>query len=582
MKLAPRLLLQSLAIVGVMVISVVLIIDNQLHSSIVEQTTHDLAGEARLVATEWRPDVDPDSLADQAGVATGHRITLIDSTGHVVGDSEFDGPALQALENHATRPEVVAARQTGIGSIKRMSPSTGEEQLYVAVKAPRGTARVSVTTRAIEEIFASARSGVLVAGLISFLLAGILAVLFSRSVSRPIVDLSNVARSLAAGERKRHPPLAAPGEVGDLADAVHRLAEQLEARISALAAEQSVLSALVETLNEGVIAISPAHEVVRISETGRRLLSIDRPVPFGVDFLPRDATLRNAIALALSGTATEPEELIIDETTLSLTARPLVNGGAVVALFDLTPIRKLEAVRRDFVANVSHELRTPLTIIGGFAETLQDPDIPAARRAEFAKTIFSNTQRMQRIVDELLDLSRIETGHWRPRPEPIRIADLAAEVFARSAASAKSKSVTLDTSIDPDAQTIVADRTALEQVLMNLVENALRHTGEGGRIAIETLAEADGVSLIVSDTGTGIPPEHLPRIFERFYRADSGRSREAGGTGLGLAIVRHLVEAHGGMVRAESVVGTGTTIRIFFPAYAERQNPLIAGRSDQS
>jgi two-component system phosphate regulon sensor histidine kinase PhoR len=549
-----------------MVVSVVLIIDNQIYSSIVEQTTHDLAGEARLVATQWRSDLDPDSLADLAGLATGHRITLIDSTGHVVGDSEFDGPALQALENHATRPEVVAARQTGLGSIRRMSPSTGEERLYVAVKAPRGTARVSVTTSAVEEIFANARSGVLVAGLISFLLAGILAVLFSRSVSRPIVDLSNVARSLAAGERKRHPPLAAPGEVGDLADAVHRLAEQLEARISALAAEQSVLSALVETLNEGVIAISPAHEVVRISETGRRLLSIDRPVPFEVDFLPRDATLRNAIALALSGTATEPEELVMGETTFSLTARPLVNGGAVVALFDLTPIRKLEAVRRDFVANVSHELRTPLTIIGGFAETLQDPEIPAARRAEFAKTIFSNTQRMQRIVDELLDLSRIETGHWRPRPESIRIADVAAEVFGRNATSAKSKSVTLDTSIDPDAQTILADRTALEQILLNLVENALRHTGEGGRIAIETLPETDGVSLIVSDTGSGIPPEHLPRIFERFYRADSGRSREAGGTGLGLAIVRHLVEAHGGMVRAESVVGAGTTVRIFFPA----------------
>jgi two-component system, OmpR family, phosphate regulon sensor histidine kinase PhoR len=550
-----------------MVISVVLIIDNQIYSSIVEQTTHDLAGEARLVATEWRPDVDPDSLADQAGVATGHRITLIDSTGHVVGDSEFDGPALQALENHATRPEVVAARQTGLGSVRRMSPSTGEERLYVAVKAPRrGTARVSVTTSAVEAIFANARNGVLVAGLISFLLAGILAVLFSRSVSRPIVDLSNVARSLAAGERKRHPPLAAPGEVGDLADAVHRLAEQLEARISALAAEQSVLSALVETLNEGVIAISPAHEVVRISETGRRLLSIDRPVPFGVDFLPRDATLRNAIALALSGTATEPEELIMGDTTFSLTARPLVNGGAVVALFDLTPIRKLEAVRRDFVANVSHELRTPLTIIGGFAETLQDAEIPAARRAEFAKTIFSNTQRMQRIVDELLDLSRIETGHWRPRPESIRIADVAAEVFGRNAASAKSKSVSLDTNIEPDAQTILADRTALEQILINLVENALRHTGEGGRITIQTVPESDGVTLSVSDTGSGIAPEHLPRIFERFYRADAGRSREAGGTGLGLAIVRHLVEAHGGMVRAESFVGAGTTIRIFFPA----------------
>jgi signal transduction histidine kinase len=446
-----------------------------------------------------------------------------------------------------------------------MSPSTGEERLYVAVKAPRGVARVSVTTVAVEEIFARARNGVLVAGLISFLLAAILAVLFSRAVSKPIVDLSDVARSLAAGERNRHPALSAPGEVGDLADAVHRLAEQLEARISALAAEQSILSALVETLNEGVIAISPSREVVRINDTGRRLLSIARPIPFGIDFLPREATLRSAISLALSGTETEPEEIVIGDTTLSLTARPLVNGGAVVALFDLTPIRKLEAVRRDFVANVSHELRTPLTIIGGFAETLQDHDVPPQMRAEFARTIFTNTQRMQRIVDELLDLSRIETGHWKPRPEAIRVADLAADVFGRVAASAKAKGITLDTAVDAGAQTIYADRTALEQILLNLVENAIRHTGEGGRITIRTLREGDGVSLSVGDTGSGIAPEHLPRIFERFYRADSGRSREAGGTGLGLAIVRHLVQAHGGSVRAESVMGAGTTIRIFFP-----------------
>lgn len=565
MKLAHRLLLQSLAIIAVMVISVVVIIDIQLHSSIIEQTTHDLAGEARLLATQWRSGVDPDSLADEAGVATGHRITLIDSTGHVVGDSEFDGPALQGLENHSNRPEVVDARKNGVGSVRRMSPSTGEEQLYVAVKAPRGVARVSVTTVAVEEIFARARNGVLVAGLISFLLAAILAVLFSRAVSKPIVDLSNVARSLAAGERNRHPALSAPGEVGDLADAVHRLAEQLEARISALAAEQSILSALVETLNEGVIAISPSREVVRINDTGRRLLSIARPIPFGIDFLPREATLRSAISLALSGTETEPEEIVIGDTTLSLTARPLVNGGAVVALFDLTPIRKLEAVRRDFVANVSHELRTPLTIIGGFAETLQDRDVPPGMRAEFARTILANTQRMQRIVDELLDLSRIETGHWKPRPEAIHIADLAAEVFGRVAASAKAKGVTLDTAFDAGALTIYADRTALEQILLNLVENAIRHTGEGGRITTRTVREGDGVSLSVGDTGSGIAPEHLPRIFERFYRADSGRSREAGGTGLGLAIVRHLVQAHGGSVRAESVMGAGTTIRIFFP-----------------
>ena len=565
MKLAQRLLLQSLAIVAVMVVSVVVIIDNQLHSSITDQTIHDLAGEARLLAAQWRPGVDADSLADEAGVATGHRITLIDSAGHVVGDSEFDGPALQRLQNHSNRPEVIAARTHGLGWVRRMSPSTGEERVYVAVKAPRGVARVSVTTRKVEEIFGRARNGVIVAGLISFLLAAILAVLFSRAVSKPITNLRDVARSIAAGERRRHPALSAPGEVGDLADAIYRLDEQLEARMGALAAEQSILSALVETLNEGVVAISPAHEVVRINETGRRLLSIDRPLPFGIDFLPREITLRSAISLALNGTETEPEEVVIGGNTMSLTARPLLNGGAVVALFDLTAIRKLEAVRRDFVANVSHELRTPLTIVGGFAETLQDQDIPPERRAEFAQTIYANTQRMQRIVDELLDLSRIESGHWKPRPQAVKISDVAAEAFARVSAAAAKKGVSLDTKIDQTASVIHADRTALEQILLNLVENALRHTGEGGSITIETAAARNGVLLKVSDTGTGIPPEHLPRIFERFYRADSGRSREAGGTGLGLAIVKHMVEAHGGSVTAESVVGSGTTIRVFFP-----------------
>ena len=549
-----------------MVISVVVIIDNQLHSSITDQTTHDLAGEARLMAIQWKPGVNADSLADEAGVATGHRITLIDSAGRVVGDSEFDGPALQGLENHSNRPEVVAARENGMGSARRMSPSTGEEQLYVAVKAPHGFARVSVTTRTIEDLFARARSGVIAAGMISFLLAAILAALFSRAISKPITDLRDVTRSIAAGERRRYPALAAPGEVGDLADAIHRLAEQLETRLAALAAEQSILTALVETLNEGVVAISPSHEVVRINETGRRLLSIDRRLPFGIDFLPREATLRNALLLALNGTATEPEEITIGDSTLSLTARPLVDGGAVLALFDLTPIRKLEAVRRDFVANVSHELRTPLTIVGGFAETLQEPDIPADKRADFARTIFSNTQRMQRIVDELLDLSRIESGHWQPHPQQVRVEDAAREIFGRVAATAKSKGVSLDTTIE--AETIVADGTALEQILFNLVENALRHTGAGGRITIETAGTDRGVNLIVKDTGSGIPPEHLPRIFERFYRADAGRSREAGGTGLGLAIVRHLVEAHAGNVTAESALGSGTTIRIFFPAGA--------------
>ncbi|HEY6089743.1 MAG TPA: ATP-binding protein [Gemmatimonadaceae bacterium] len=396
--------------------------------------------------------------------------------------------------------------------------------------------------------------------------AVLFAAFFSRSVAQPITDLTAVARAFAAGELEQRPALAAPAEVGDLADAIYRLGEQLETRLDALSAERSVLTSLVETLNEGVLAIAPDAQVVRINETARRLLSIDRSLPFGLEYLPRESTLRSAISLALKGTQTEPEEVLIGDNTMSLRARPLVNGGAVVGLFDLTAIRRLEAVRRDFVANVSHELRTPLTIVGGFAETLQDPDVPAEKKAEFAKTIFSNTLRMQRIVDELLDLSRIESGHWKPRPAPVQIAEVAAEVFGRVAAVAKSKDVKLDTMIGAGAAVVYADETALQQILINLVENAVRYTGAGGRVTVSTMQADNGIDLAVTDTGSGIPPEHLPRIFERFYRADSGRSREAGGTGLGLAIVKHLVEAHGGSVQGESTLEAGTTIRARFPA----------------
>ena len=409
------------------------------------------------------------------------------------------------------------------------------------------------------------RSTVVTAAIIYFLASAVLAIVFSRSISRPISDLADVTRALASGEFGRRPALAAPAEVGDLANAVHRLAEQLDARLSALAAEQSVLSSLVEALNEGVIAVSPNQMVVRINNIGRRLFSIDRPLPFAVDFLPREPTLRDAISRAMRGQVTEPEEITIGGTTVSLTARPLVNGGAVVALFDLTQIRRLEAMRRDFVANVSHELRTPLTIVGGFAETLQDRGISADQRATFVKTILANTQRMQRIVDELLDLSRIESGHWQPHPETVRLADVATDIFTRITPAASEKGLALRLDIDPKAATVHADRTALEQILLNLSENAVRHTSEGS-ISISSRPRNNGVVVAVTDTGAGIEPAHLPRIFERFYRVDAARSRESGGTGLGLAIVKHLVEAHGGVVEADSDTGKGTEVRFFLPS----------------
>jgi signal transduction histidine kinase len=223
-------------------------------------------------------------------------------------------------------------------------------------------------------------------------------------------------------------------------------------------------------------------------------------------------------------------------------------------------------VRRDFVANVSHELRTPLTVVGGFAETLADGTVDDEHRRRFASLIVSNTQRMQRIVDELLDLSRIESGGWIPRPTNVDVATIAGEAIAASLETARERDTTIEAQIAPDARWVYADRTALRQVLGNLVENAVRHTSHGSVIVFAD-RDATGTTWVgVRDTGCGIAPAHLPRIFERFYRADAARSRESGGTGLGLAIVKHLVEAHGGQVRAESTLGKGTTIRASFPA----------------
>jgi signal transduction histidine kinase len=329
--------------------------------------------------------------------------------------------------------------------------------------------------------------------------------------------------------------------------------------------DEMLLVQLTESLNEAVIAVDTSQMVVRINETGRRLLGTREALPFPLDHLPREVAFRDALQGAFAGETTEGAEVNVAGRTLNLTARPLTGGGAVLALFDLTGVRRLDAVRRDFVANVSHELRTPLTIIGGFAETLVAEDVPLEARQQFAARILGNTRRMQRIVDDLLDLSRIESGGWVPNPRPIDLAAMTADVFAAARDEADRKGLRLTSEIAPEAATLEADATALRQILGNLVDNAVRHTAVGSVVVFSAPYER-GTLVGVRDTGRGIAREHLSRIFERFYRVDEGRSREEGGTGLGLSIVRHLTEAHGGKVTAESKVGVGTTITVRFPS----------------
>jgi len=565
--LAKRLLAGSLVLVFVLVAGIVAIAGGRLRNRLAEETRRELEREARLVANEWRARLDADSLADAAGAALGRRVTLIDSTGVVRGDSEFDGEDLHHLQNHSTRPEVIAAKAGGVGSSMRSSASAGDDEMYLAIRHPLGIVRVSVGTAKFHEIVAGAQRDVLVAGMIALAGALVIGWAFSRTVSRPIIELRDVAQAIAAGDLDRRPTLSAPGEVGDLAAALHRMSEQLAARMSALEAEDALLSAVIESLHESIVAVSPRGDVVRLNESARRLLSLDAAVvPFSIDRLPRERTIREAVRGAMAGHVTEATELSLDEKTLLVTARPLPDGGAVLALMDLTTRRRLETIRRDFVANVSHELKTPLTIIGGFTETLRDRDLTTADRERFVATIETNARRMQRIVDDLLDLSRYESGGWTPNVISNDLAGVVTDVFTSVQRTADAKGLTLTFAAPPEARHVDADPTALRQVLGNLIENAVRYTTRGG-VAVRAEAPPNGgITVVVADTGSGIPTEHLGRIFERFYRVDTGRGRDEGGTGLGLAIVRHLVEAHGGAVRAESTVGRGTTITLHFPS----------------
>jgi signal transduction histidine kinase len=565
-RLAQRLLLGSLLVVSVLVVLVVLISDRRLDDRLLAQAESQLARESRVIRESWLPGLEADSLADVWGAAFDRRVTLIDTAGMVLGDSDFDAPALGLLGNQRLRPEIAGVLTQPPGSAPHIGVLEAGAEAYAVARAPGGVVRVSLSLRSLDAITRGARRDVLFAGLIALIIASGLAYLFSREVSRPIVELRDVARGLASGDLSRRPRLAAPGEVGDLATAVHRMADQLAARLNALESEDALMGALIEALNEGVIAVDANRRVVRINDSGRRLLGLRGEIPIPVDHLPRERPLREALEQALDGSVPLPTEIRVDDRTLALTARPLASGGAVVALFDLSPIRRLETVRRDFVANVSHELKTPLTVIGGFAETLADNELPAAQRRRFAETIQIHAHRMQRIVDDLLDLSRIESGGWLPNPAIVDIAQAASDALSAIGATADAKRITVDVRPHPAATTVYADPTALRQILSNLMENSIRHTPDSGSVTVFSEPEFGGVRVGVRDTGAGIAPDHLPRIFERFYRVDPARSREAGGTGLGLAIVRHLVEAHGGRVRAESAIGRGTTVIAFFPA----------------
>jgi signal transduction histidine kinase len=338
---------------------------------------------------------------------------------------------------------------------------------------------------------------------------------------------------------------------------------ELERRFDDLRREREESRTLLEALSDGVLAADKRGTVVETNTAARRLLGYGETEPLPpLGELFHDRAHRALMREVLTGAVVEGRELDLGDRTVVFSARPLAEGGTLLVLSDVTDLRRLETIRRDFVANVQHELKTPLTAIAGYAETLAAESLDA-QATGFAQTIVDNARRMQRLVDDLLDLSRIESGAWEPEPRPVDVEAVAREAWRPFAERAAGRDIAFETATS--SSSVSSDPEALRQIFTNLFDNALRHTPRGGRIRVAAQRAGDDTIVRVSDTGSGIPADHLPRIFERFYRVDPGRSRQEGGTGLGLAIVKHLVEAHAGRVEAESELGRGTTILLYFP-----------------
>ncbi|MFN8653008.1 MAG: ATP-binding protein [Gemmatimonadales bacterium] len=569
MKFAGRLVLGILAVLVVVIGALVVSAEFSLRRHLEQDIRGTLEREARLIAQA----LPADSLLWQHTVEemareTELRVTLIARDGRVLAESDEPAEMVPRIENHRSRPEVAAAIAGGVGSDRRISATVNRPLLYVAIPGGPGVVRVAAPLLGVDEIVRRAQGSIFNSAALALLLGLLLAFVAGRSVARPLTGIQQAARTIAEGGTPHFPHSGIP-DIDGVVRSLRAMHVQLEERFTELKRERAESAALVESMSEGVIASDNRGAIVTANAAARRLLGYGpaEQLP-ALDQLFRVKAAREMVDALLEGRQVPERELELDGQVILLSGRSLPDGGALLVLHDVSDLRRLETVRRDFVANVSHELKTPLTSISGYAETLvhDSPDGETTKR--FLNVILANARRMQALVDGLLDLSRIESGGWRPEPESLDAPLVAREVWALAADKASQRGVSFALQVTTGAERVWADPDAFRQVLSNLFDNALRYTPAGGSITLALRPEEKGVRVSVQDTGTGITSEHLGRIFERFYRADAARSRDEGGTGLGLAIVKHLVEAHDGRVEARSEVGKGTEIITWFPGRA--------------
>jgi len=585
-RIALKLTLTLVGFVAVSTLVAGLYLSRGLERVAVEAVEARLATAARVLHDEARAALRTGAtqpFAERVARPAVARVTLIAPDGRVLADSERTLESLASMENHAARPEVRAALAGGMGRDVRRSATLGAPLIYVAVpvsEAGRIVAvlRLAAPVEAATPAYESLRAVMLTGGAIALLVALGIGLFVAGRVTRPVVEMQDVARQMSEGNFDVRASVRSPDEIGTLGRSLNVMAGRLREKIGDLEEEQAKATAVLDAMVEGVIATDGHDHIILINERARALFGLGRARAERRPLLEviRNVDLHDVLGesrIAPVGTVVSREIKLAEplERVLQVHAVPLrFTGearGVVMVLHDITELRRLEQVRTEFVANVSHELRTPLTAIHGYLETLLDGALEEPENArKFLEIVFRHTERLGRLTDDLTDLSNIELGRISLRLEPTAVSDVADSVLAIIAPRAVAGRVSVEAKLPPGLPEVVVDRDRLAQILINLVDNAVKYTPKGGHVRVEgRVAERGMVEVTVRDTGVGIPKADLPRLTERFYRVDKARSRDLGGTGLGLAIVKHLVLAHGGELDIDSELWKGTTVRFTLP-----------------
>ncbi len=551
----------------------------------IEQTISDLEARARLFEEQISGKFDPldingiDQLAKKSGMQALTRLTVILPSGRVVGDSHRD-PA--HMDNHADRPEFLDALKVNRGASLRHSITLKKDFMYVAVPMEKGSGtiavvRASIPTSAIDSALKSIQFKVLLAGLMIALFAAIVSLLVSRRITRPMEQIKHWAETIAGGYFLPKPSVRSSEEVEGLCESLSRMADDLRLRIEQASRQRNEMKAVFSSMIEGVIALDMEGHILDMNQAAAGILKCDPAAARGrgIREVVRNTALHKFVEETLLA-----RDSIERDIPINTDGEGLVNGhgtilreeggqqiGALVVLNDVTRLRRLENIRRDFVSNVSHEIKTPITAIKGFVETLRDGAVNNPEdAARFLGIIEKHVDRLEAIIEDLLNLSKIEQESEKEGILLVesRINDILQNALQVCHVAVADKDIKIETSCADSIEAKV-DPTLLEQAIVNLLDNAVKYSDDGGTIRLQAANEKDFTVISVQDHGCGIAQKHLPRLFERFYRVDKARSRQLGGTGLGLAIVKHIVQAHGGDITVESTLGKGSTFSIRLP-----------------